>query len=42
MKRLIQNTKEFFLTLVARGKQAEQKKAGEKWDSIVEELKNRN
>ncbi len=27
--------------LIARGKRAEQMKAGKKWDSIVEELKRR-
>ena len=41
MKSLLKNIKGFFLTLIARGKEAEQIKAGKKWDSIIEELKNR-
>ena len=41
MRRLLKVINEFLLTLVARGKEIEQKKAGKKWDSIVEELKNR-
>jgi len=41
MKRLLKNIKGFLLTLIARGKEAEQRKAGKKWDSIVEELKKR-
>ena len=41
MKHLLKSIKGFFLTLIAKGKEAEQKKAGKRWDSIVEELKNR-
>jgi len=41
MKPILQSFKQFCLTLIERGKVAEQKKAGKKWDSIVEELKKR-
>ena len=41
MKRFLKAIKGFFLILIARGKEAEQRKAGKKWDSIVKELKNR-
>ena len=33
--------KGFAFMLVQKGKEAEQIKAGKKWDSVVEELKNR-
>ena len=41
MKRLLQRIKRFMRDLMVKGKEAEQKKAGEQWDLIVEELKNR-
>ena len=41
MKRLMKSIKGFFLTFIERGREVEQRKAGKKWDSIVEELKNR-
>ena len=41
MKPLLKSIKEFYRTLIARGKEEEQKKAGKKWDSIVKELKMR-
>jgi len=42
MKSLMKGIKGFLMTLIDRGKKAEQRKAGKKWDSIVKELKNRN
>tara|TARA_B100000131_G_C18084217_1_gene599448 strand:- start:745 stop:873 length:129 start_codon:yes stop_codon:yes gene_type:complete len=41
MRRLLKSFNRFLQTLIDKGKQAEQKKAGEEWESIVEELKNR-
>ncbi|KGG14176.1 MULTISPECIES: hypothetical protein [Prochlorococcus] len=41
MNHLLKRIKSLILTLVARGKEAEHRKAGKKWDSIVEELRNR-
>ena len=42
MKRIMKSIKGFFLIFIERGKEVEQRKAGKKWDSIVEELKNRS
>ena len=42
MKKLLKKLKGMLTRLISRGKRAEQKKAGEKWDSIVEELRNKN
>tara|TARA_Y100001968_G_C19287680_1_gene682556 strand:+ start:196 stop:324 length:129 start_codon:yes stop_codon:yes gene_type:complete len=41
MKCLLKKLKRFIFNLSERGMEAEQKKAAKKWDSIVEELKNR-
>ena len=41
MKRFLKGIKGFVVTLIARGKEVEKRKASKKWDSIVEELKNR-
>tara|TARA_Y100001968_G_scaffold333383_1_gene395867 strand:+ start:717 stop:881 length:165 start_codon:yes stop_codon:yes gene_type:complete len=41
MRRLLIPIKRFFSTLIERGKKVEQEKAAKKWDSIVEELRNR-
>tara|TARA_Y100001968_G_scaffold178033_1_gene163017 strand:- start:1025 stop:1153 length:129 start_codon:yes stop_codon:yes gene_type:complete len=41
MKYYLKSLKGFILTLISRGKEVEERKAGKKWDSIVEELKNR-
>ncbi len=40
MKRLLKGINRLFITLINRGKELEKKKAGKKWDSIVEELRN--
>ena len=42
MNRIMKSIKRFFLIFIERGKEVEQIKAGKKWDSIVEELKNRS
>jgi len=42
MKSLFKQLRELISTLINKGKRAEQLKAGKKWDSIVEELRNRN
>tara|TARA_B100000029_G_scaffold479902_1_gene527408 strand:+ start:118 stop:246 length:129 start_codon:yes stop_codon:yes gene_type:complete len=42
MKRSLKQLKELISRLIIRGKRAEQIKAGKKWESIVEELRNRN
>ena len=42
MKLLLKPLKDWLMIFISRGKRAEQVKAGKKWDSIVEELRNRN
>ena len=38
---LFKRLKELLISLIEKGKAAEQLKAGKEWDSIVEELKKR-
>ena len=41
MYSFIKLIKNFFPNLINKGKKLEQEKAGKKWDSIVNELRNR-
>ena len=39
MRYLLSYLREFIWTMIKKGKKAEQRKAGEKWDSVVKELR---
>ena len=41
MRSLLAAYQKFLTSLIDKGKRAEQIRAGKKWDSIVEELRNR-